>query len=174
MSLADLAPLLRSDAGLTHAFGDQQAVVAVGEAARAVAIAALSRLGGRKPLLVACPTGSDAGQLFDDLRQFLPAIDGQEQVVLFPAWETLPFERVSPSVETMGRRLEVLWRLRSPERMPAVVVTGVRALLQKIGPDALTIEPITVRPKPAAAVAPPALFNPIVLTSAATSGLRAP
>ena len=146
MSLADLAPLLRSDAGLTHAFGDQQAVVAVGEAARAVAIAALSRLGGRKPLLVACPTGSDAGQLFDDLRQFLPAIDGHEQVVLFPAWETLPFERVSPSVETMGRRLEVLWRLRSPERTPAVVVTGVRALLQKIGPDALTIEPITVRP----------------------------
>ena len=46
----------------------------------------------------------------------------------------------------MGRRLEVLWRLRSPERMPAVVVTGVRALLQKIGPDALAIEPITVRP----------------------------
>ena len=146
MSLADLAPLLRSDAGLTHAFGDQQAVVAVGESARAVAIAALSRLGGRRPLLVACPTGSDAGQLFDDLRQFLPAIDGQEQAVLFPAWETLPFERVSPSVETMGRRLEVLWRLRSPERMPAVVVTGVRALLQKIGPDALTVEPITVRP----------------------------
>ena len=33
MSLADLAPLLRSDAGLTHAFGDQQAVVAVGESA---------------------------------------------------------------------------------------------------------------------------------------------
>jgi transcription-repair coupling factor (superfamily II helicase) len=146
MSLADLAPLLRSDAGLTHAFGDQQAVVAVGESARAIAIAALSRLGGRKPLLVACPTGSDAGQLFDDLRQFLPAIDGQEQVVLFPAWETLPFERVSPSVETMGRRLEVLWRLRGTERTPAVVVTGVRALLQKIGPDALTIEPITVRP----------------------------
>jgi transcription-repair coupling factor (superfamily II helicase) len=145
-SLADLAPLLRSDAGLTHAFGDQQAVVAVGESARAIALAALSRLGGRKPLLVACPTGSDAGQLFDDLRQFLPAVDGHEQVVLFPAWETLPFERVSPSVETMGRRLEVLWRLRSPEQMPTVVVTGVRALLQKIGPDALTIEPVTVRP----------------------------
>ena len=33
-------------------------------------------------------------------------------VELFPAWETLPFERVSPSLETMGRRLRVLWRLR--------------------------------------------------------------
>ena len=34
-------------------------------------------------------------------------------IELFPAWETLPFERVSPSLETMGRRLRVMWRLRS-------------------------------------------------------------
>ncbi|CAB4550065.1 MAG: transcription-repair coupling factor [Actinobacteria bacterium] len=142
MSLAELPPLLRSDPGLTHAFGDPQALVAVPESARAIAIAALAQLGGRRPLLVATPTGSDAGQLHDDLAQFMPHGD----VVLFPAWETLPFERVSPSVETMGRRLEVLWRLRDPERMPAIVVTGVRALLQKLGPDATTIDPIRVRP----------------------------
>ena len=142
MPLQALPSLLRDEPGLTHAFGDPQALVAVSEAARPIAIAALSRLGGRRPLVVACPTGSDAGQLYDDLRQFLPADD----VVLFPAWETLPFERVSPSVETMGRRLEVLWRLRKPERMPAVVVTGVRALLQKLGPGATTTEPIEVRP----------------------------
>ena len=142
MSLAELPRLLRADPGLTHAFGDPHAVVAVPEAARAVAIAALAQLGTRAPLLVACPTGSDAGQLYDDLAQFMPPGD----VVLFPAWETLPFERVSPSVETMGRRLEVLWRLREPGRMPAVVVTGVRALLQQLGPDATTVEPVRVRP----------------------------
>jgi transcription-repair coupling factor (superfamily II helicase) len=142
MSLVDLPPLLRSDPGLTHAFGDPHALVAVPEAARAIAIAALSQLSGRCPLLVACPTGSDAGQLYDDLIQFLPA----GEVVLFPAWETLPFERVSPSVETMGRRLDVLWRLREPERMPAVIIAGARALLQKLGPDATTTEPIRIRP----------------------------
>ena len=142
MSLVDLPPLLRAEPGLTHAFGDPQALVAVSEAARPIAVAALSQLGGRRPLLVACPTGSDAGQLFDDLCQFLPPGD----VVLYPAWETLPFERVSPSVETMGRRLEVLWRLRTPGRVPAVVVTGVRALLQKLGPDATTVEPVVVKP----------------------------
>ncbi|MCX6522675.1 MAG: transcription-repair coupling factor [Actinobacteria bacterium] len=142
MSLAELPPLLRADPGLTHAFGDPYALVAVPESARAVAIAALAQLGGRRPLLVATPTGSDAGQLFDDLAQFMPRGD----VVLFPAWETLPFERVSPSVETMGRRLEVLWRLRTPDRMPAIVVTGVRALLQKLGPDATSVEPIRIRP----------------------------
>ena len=78
--------------------------------ARPISIAALASLSSRRPLVVACPTGTMAGQLGDDLRQFLPA----DEVAVFPAWETLPFERVSPSVETMGQRLEVLWRLRDP------------------------------------------------------------
>ena len=37
--------------------------------------------------------------------------------VALPAWETLPFERVSPEVETMGRRLAILWAL-TPRRGP--------------------------------------------------------
>ncbi len=140
-SLASLPRLLRNEPALTRALGDPSGFVAVPEAARAVTIAGLAQLSDRRPLVVACPTGSDAGQLYDDLCQYMPAGD----VVLFPAWETLPFERVSPSVETMGRRLEVLWRLRSPERCPAVVVAGVRALLQHLGPEATTIEPVQVR-----------------------------
>ena len=73
-----------------------------------IAVAALAQLSERRPLVVACPTGTDAGQLYDDLMQYMPP----GEVELFPAWETLPFERVSPSVETMGHRLQVLWRLR--------------------------------------------------------------
>ena len=116
--------------------------MAVVEVARPISIAALAALSSRRPLVVACPTGTMAAQLGDDLVQFVPA----GQVAVFPAWETLPFERVSPSVETMGQRLELLWRLRDPERCPAVIVTGVRALLQRLGPDAADIEPVTVRP----------------------------
>ena len=82
-----------------------------------------------------------AGQLADDLTQFMDP----GQVALFPAWETLPFERVSPAVETMGRRLEVLWRLRTPDRAPAVVVAGVRALLQHLGPGTDHLDPVVVR-----------------------------
>src|SRR6478735_6065034 len=140
MRLEDLPLLLRSEPALTQAIGDPNGLVAVPEAARAVSLAALSQLSGRRPLVVAAPTGTDAGQLFDDLSQYMP--DGE--VVLFPAWETLPFERVSPSVETMGRRLEVLWRLRTPDRQPAIVVAGVRALLQRLGPAATTIDPVRV------------------------------
>ena len=112
------------------------------EVARPIAIAALATLSDRRPLIVACPTGTMATQLVDDISQFLPAGD----VVQFPGWETLPFERVSPSVETMGQRLDVLWRLARPERCPRVIVAGVRSLLQKLGPGAATVEPIIVRP----------------------------
>jgi transcription-repair coupling factor (superfamily II helicase) len=143
MSLVSLPPLLRSEPALAGLLGHPDGVVACPEPARPILLAALSRLSGRRPLVVACPTGSIAGQTYDDLCQFLPEGD----VVLFPAWETLPFERVSPSVETMGRRLEILWRLRNPDRAPAVVVAGVRALLQHLGPEANEVEPIVVRPE---------------------------
>ena len=140
MSLASLPRLLRNEPALTQAIGSASGLVAVPESARAITVAALAQLSDRRPLVIACPTGTDAGQLFDDLVQYMPEGD----VVLFPAWETLPFERVSPSVETMGRRLEVLWRLRSAERSPRIVVAGVRALLQHLGPEATQVEPVHV------------------------------
>ncbi len=140
MSLAPLPRFLRNEPALTQALGDPTGFVAVPESARAIAIAALAQLGDKRPLVVACPTGTDAGQLYDDLVQYMPA----NEVVLFPAWETLPFERVSPSVETMGHRMEVLWRLRSPDRCPAIIVAGVRALLQRLGPGATEVDPIHV------------------------------
>jgi transcription-repair coupling factor (superfamily II helicase) len=140
--LAELPPLLRDDPALTRALGDPSARLAISEIARPIAIAALANLSRRRPLVVATPTGTMAGQLADDLAQFLERAD---DVAVLPAWETLPFERVSPSVETMGRRLEVLWRLRDPQRSPRVIVASVRALLQRLGPGALATEPIVVR-----------------------------
>jgi transcription-repair coupling factor (superfamily II helicase) len=140
--LRSLSPLLRDEPGLTRAFGDPSARLAVVEVARPLAIAALSALSNRRPLLVACPTGTMARQLHDDLSQFLD----DDELALFPGWETLPFERVSPNVETMGQRLDVLWRLRNPDQCPKVIVAGVRGLLQKLGPGATEVEPVVVRP----------------------------
>ena len=60
------------------------------------------------------------------------AEQGADLVELFPAWETLPFERVSPDVATMGRRLRLLWQLarvrgRATETRPTVVVAPIKA-----------------------------------------------
>ncbi|HEV7523701.1 MAG TPA: transcription-repair coupling factor, partial [Acidimicrobiia bacterium] len=98
---------------------------------------------------------TDAGQLYDDLRQFMPP----DSVVLFPAWETLPFERISPSVETMGRRMDVLWRLRG-EQAPRIIVAGVRALLQRLSAEAINVDPIRVRPNDV--IDPDALLDTLI------------
>ncbi len=144
MDLRGLPPLLRDEPGLTRALGDPAARLAINDVARPISIAALAHLSDRRPLVVACPTGAMAGQLYDDLCQYV----GADQVAHFTAWETLPFERVSPAVETMGHRMEVIWRLRQPdaEARPKIVVAGIRALLQQLGPGAADVEPITVRP----------------------------
>ena len=81
--------------------------MAVPEPARAFAVAGVAEAAGRRPTLVAVPTNAEAERLAHDLAAFV----GPEQVEVCPAWETLPFERVSPSVQTMGRRLRAMWRL---------------------------------------------------------------
>ena len=126
--------------------GSTSAVVAVPDPARAFVVAGLATLSRRHPLVVTVPTTTDAERLSSDLRAFL----GPDAVDLFPAWETLPFERVSPGVETMGRRLRALWRLRNPdqesaERSPRVLVAPVRALVQRLGPHVEEVEPVVVR-----------------------------
>ena len=138
MRLASLPPLLRDDPALAAVLGRTQATLAVSEAARALTIAGLAHLSARRPIVVAAPTGTAAERLADDLAQFMDP----DEVELFPAWETLPFERVSPSVETMGRRLKVLWRLADPQRQPKVIVASVRALLQRLGPHVSEVQPV--------------------------------
>jgi transcription-repair coupling factor (superfamily II helicase) len=140
--LSDLPAALRDEPALAQVLGRSSATLAVPEAARALVTAGFSRLTKRRPIVLAVPTSNEAEGVAHDLAAFL----GDEAVELFPAWETLPFERVSPGVETMGRRLRVLWRLHEPERAPAVVVASVRALVQRLGPHVDDVAPIEVRP----------------------------
>ncbi|MGI8794554.1 MAG: CarD family transcriptional regulator [Acidimicrobiales bacterium] len=141
MTLRDLPPLLRDEPAASELLRSG-GLLAVPEPARAFVIAGLSHMSSRHPIVVAVPTSTDGERLAHDLRAYL----GDDQVDFFPAWETLPFERVSPSVETMGRRLRVMWRLRDPDRMPRVLVAPVRAIVQRLGPHVEDVEPVIVRP----------------------------
>ncbi len=140
--LRALPGLLREEPALLGTLGRSSATLAVPEPARAVTIAAIATLSKRSPVVVAVPTSADAERLAGDLACFL----GADEVDVFPAWETLPFERVSPSVETMGRRMRTMWHLRDPERSPKVLVAPARALVQRLGPHVEDIEPIVITP----------------------------
>ena len=132
MNLQVISTLVAEDTMVAGAFAGINGSLACPEVARPAVLAAMAHLHPDATFVVATATGSAAGQLVDDLQLLL----GPRDVALFPAWETLPFERISPNVETMGKRMEVLWRLRNAEHRPRIVVAGARALLQKIAPTA--------------------------------------
>ncbi|MFG1930816.1 transcription-repair coupling factor [Mycobacterium sp. NPDC048908] len=109
--------------------------------ARLFAAAALAQAG---PLLVVTATGREA----DDLTAELRGVFG-DAVALFPSWETLPHERLSPGVDTVGARLMVLRRLARPDDSRLgpplrIVVTTARSLLQPMAPDIADVEPVTL------------------------------
>ncbi|WP_144877086.1 transcription-repair coupling factor [Microbacterium sp. 1.5R] len=90
-------------------------------------------------LLAVVPTGRRAESLSQALAAYLP----EAEVVTFPAWETLPHERLSPSPDTVGQRLQTLRRIAdwSGEK-PLVVVASVRAALQPIAGNLGDIVPL--------------------------------
>ncbi len=142
MLLTALPPLLRHEPALVELLGRANATLSVPDGARAVTVAGIADASSRHPFLIVTPTGADADRLAGDLTAFL----GPDEVDTFPAWETLPFERVSPSVETMGRRLRTMWHLADPERAPRVVVAPVRAVMQRLGPHVSEVDPIIIGP----------------------------
>ena len=161
MSITAVAHLVANDTVVAGTMSGLDGSLACPDAARPAVIAALTALHPEAVFVVATATGQSAGQIADDLQ----ALIGDDAVALFPAWETLPFERISPSVETMGRRLEILWRLRTPGRRPRVVVAGARALLQKTAPpaDVATSQPWPLHLKVGMQVDPAQLVRNLVM-----------
>ena len=92
------------------------------------AVAAPADAGGAgRPVLAVTATSREADDLAEALGCLIPA----DRVVVFPSWETLPHERLSPRSDTVGRRLAVLRRLAHPgDAAVQVVVAPVRSLLQ--------------------------------------------
>ena len=151
MSLRSLPALLRNEPALTRVVGAPTATLAVATPAQAFVLAGLIRLGSRRPVLIVTPTGSAADQLAHDLGALTELGDADNPddpggVDVFPAWETLPFERVSPDVSTMGKRLRLLWQLGggSADRGPRVVVAPIKAVLQRLGPWKTAARPVVV------------------------------
>ena len=94
-------------------------------AARAIVLAGALRT-SKKPILAVVAGEREAEDLVEDIELFTT------DVVHLPAWETLPFEHMSPNVVTMGRRVIARHRLAAGE--PVIVVASVRAVTQRVSP----------------------------------------
>jgi transcription-repair coupling factor (superfamily II helicase) len=78
-----------------------------------------------------------AGSFEDALRFFAPEL----KVLRFPAWDCLPYDRVSPTPGLAAQRMAALAQLarRKPDdRSPLLVLTTVGALVQRVPPREAT------------------------------------
>jgi len=171
MSLAGLLSVIAEDPGLRHALsqGDVAADLVAPPALRPFLTAALATFdaagaraapaGADRPgpdgrggapgrfVLAVTATAREAEDLTSALGSLLPP----GTVACFPAWETLPHERISPRSDTSGRRLAVLRRLAHPDPASAqagpvaVLVAPVRSLLQPMVSGLGDLEPVALR-----------------------------
>jgi transcription-repair coupling factor (superfamily II helicase) len=82
----------------------------------------------RGPFLIIVPRLQDAESLLEDLRFFQR--DEKIPSLLFPPWETLPYDKIAPHPEIIQERVKCLFSFLKGQR--AAFVAPVRALMQKV------------------------------------------
>jgi transcription-repair coupling factor (superfamily II helicase) len=125
MTSAPLAPLV--DRWLPRHLPNLPGRLVVPPPARAFFLAGLAAHASG-PMLAIVPGERDAEDLAEDLELF------NHSAVFMPAWETLPFEHVSPNAATMARRAEARYLLSAGEP-GTVVIASARSVSQRISPS---------------------------------------
>src|SRR3954466_6767579 len=150
MNLPGLLDLLAPDPALRAAVegvGTPTLDLSAPPGLRPFLLATLAARTGRTVLAVTA-TSREAEDLVTALQSLLPT----DSVVDYPAWETLPHERLSPRADTVGRRLAVLRRLAHPSPTDPtigpldVVVPPVRSILQPQAPGLGDLVPVELQP----------------------------
>jgi len=122
--MPELDSILKADGPLTLSSlprGAQPLVM--GDLARAA-----QRLkGGQRAVFIAADDGAMHG-LAEASRFFAPGVE----VIEFPAWDCLPYDRASPALTISAQRLSALFRLQRPGADAQLLVTTVNAVLQRV------------------------------------------
>ena len=89
------------------------------------------------PVVAVTATGRQAEEMQDALR------DLGRTVGVFPSWETLPHERLSPTADTVGRRMAVIGDVTAGD-LPDVLLVPIRALMQPFAADIAEERPLVL------------------------------
>ena len=117
--MPDLSRILAAKAPLTLA--------SLARGAQPLVMADLARAAKSRAVFVA-PDEQAMRGMVDAARWFAPEL----QVIEFPAWDCLPYDRASPALSVSARRLSALHQLQAGERGKQLLVTTVNALLQRV------------------------------------------
>ncbi|MBS1035138.1 transcription-repair coupling factor [Gluconobacter cerinus] len=82
------------------------------------------------PLLHVARDDAAVAALMDMLSYLMPEVE----VLRLPAWDCLPYDRVSPNAALVAERVGTLCRLLEPTKARRIVLTTVHSLLQRVPP----------------------------------------
>jgi transcription-repair coupling factor (superfamily II helicase) len=89
----------------------------------------LAQRAAEHPLLVITSSSRSSEDLVNELRELY------DDVLEFPAWETLPHERLSPRSDTVAKRIQTLYSLKNKNVKNPIVITPVRGAIHRIISD---------------------------------------
>ncbi len=107
--------------------GDPILVEELWDAPKAI-LASMVQDATKKRVFIITGRAKEENRLFDDLSMFFDGV-----VDDFPAWETLPSEKIPPSPDIIGQRFHILKNLLE-DGSKKIVVSSLQASLQKLLP----------------------------------------
>ena len=116
--MPDIARILSATAPLT--------LSSLARGSQPLVLADLARASKGRAVFIAADDAAMRA-VVDTATFFAPELD----VVEFPGWDCLPFDRSSPALSVSARRLAALARLQVKRSAPQLLVTTVAAVLQR-------------------------------------------
>ena len=86
-----------------------------------------------RPIIAVCRHESYLDQMAKDMAILNPSLE----ILKFPAWDCLPYDRVSPKKDIIGKRVQTLTCLLQPQVSPRLILTTVSGLFQRVPPSNL-------------------------------------
>ena len=117
--MPDLSRILKADRPLS--------LTSMPRGAQPLVMADLARAAKGRAVFIA-PDEQAMRGVTDAARWFAPEL----QVIEFPAWDCLPYDRASPALSVSSRRLSALHQLQAGKTTSQLVVTTVNAVLQRV------------------------------------------
>ncbi len=117
--MPDLSRILNANTSLTLA--------QVARGAQPLVMADLARASSGRAVFIA-PDDAAMRGIVDAAAFFAPELE----VIEFPAWDSLPYDRASPALAISARRLAALFRLQAGKAKAQLVVTTANAVLQRV------------------------------------------
>ena len=107
-------------------------VEGIGGPATAYFLSRLHQLEKERPVLIVTLDQKRSDLLLEDIEYFFNYMNLETKPLVFPSWELLPYESLSPLNDISGERLDILNKLRNRENL--FLVAPIEALMQTVVP----------------------------------------